>query len=146
MARGEERLSKILQYHAYLEEEGKRDLRTLQARWNRARGQLNLLRNAYERRARRREGEALQQSADLVRAQTYAERLRRDLAQQEQAVERAEAALVEARGRLTAAAQKRVASERLLKRRQEVSEDRRFADEQEGLDARGRLQRAQEVD
>ena len=81
-----------------------------------------------------------------VRAQTYAERLRRDLAQQQQAVERAEAALVDARGRLTAAAQKRVASERLLKRRQEASEDRQAAEEQEGLDAGGRLQRAREVD
>lgn len=146
MAGGQQRLSKILQYHAYLEQEGKRDVRTLQARWNRARGQLNVLRNAYERRARRREQDALQQSAHLVRAQTYAERLRRDLAQQEQAVERAEAALVDARGRLTAASQKRVATERLLKRRQEANEDRRLAEEQESLNGRGRLQRAQEVD
>jgi len=146
MAREPERLQRILEYQSYLEEEGKRQMRTLQASLNRARARLRSVKEAYQARATRREAGTVEQSAMLVCAQAYAERLRQDLAQQEQAVQRAEESFSRARQQLTVAAQGRVATERLLQRRLQAREERWAAEEQEELDARGRLRQVQEVD
>lgn len=146
MARQSQRMERILGYHCYLEEEGKRHLGTLQARLSEARSRLSALRAAYRARAPGRDREGLQHSPGLVRAQAYAERLRRQVAQQEQAVQLAQQSLLGGRERLTAAAQKRAATERVVERRQQTTEHRRSAREQEDQDDRGRLRQIGEVD
>jgi flagellar export protein FliJ len=146
LARDSQRMERILDYHCYREEEGKRHLGTLQARLNEARSRLSALRAAYQARAAGRDRKGLQHSPALVRAQAYAERLRRQVAQQEQAVQLAQQSVLGGRERLTAAAQKRVATERVVERRHQATEQRRSAQEQEDQDDRGRLRQIGEVD
>lgn len=146
MPRERRRFEKILEYQSHVEEEDKRHLQMLQARLNRARQRLKPLREAYRALKRERAAGSVEDGATLARTQAYAERLRRDLADQENAVRRAELELARTRERLTTSAQKRVATERMLRREDEASQERAAAREQEDLNDRGRLKHLGEVD
>ena len=140
MPRERRRFQRILEYQSHVEEEDKRRLQMLQARLNRARQRLKPLREACRALRPKRAVGNMEKGATLVRTQAYAERLRRDLAGQENAVRRAELELSRAREQLTTSVQRRIATERMLRREAEANQERLAAREQEDLDDRGRLE------
>ena len=140
MARERKRFQRLLEYHSHVEEERKRHVQMLQARVNRARQRLKPLREACRALKMERGAGSVTDGPTLARTHAYAERRRRDLAGQENAVRRAELEVARARERLTASAQKRVATEQMLKREDEASQERAAAWDQENLDDWGRLE------
>jgi len=136
------RLRRLLEYQARVEEEAKCRVQMLHARLERAQTRLQALREACEAASRPRGQGAVQQGAQLARTQAYLERVRRDLQDQQTAVRRAELELQQAREQLTAAAQSRLATERLLAREDEASHGRQQSREQQELDERARLRHA----